>query len=238
MQRVTGLALWRQIAQQLSAEIRRGVFKPGDKLPTEASLAERFAVNRHTLRRAMSELQEQGVVRIEQGRGTFVQEDVIDYPIGKRTRFTENIVSLARRPGGRLLQAQEIPAEPEVAKALGLKRDAWVILIERLYEVDGRPLSVTRHYFPKPRFEGLIDAYRETGSITQSLFRLGLKDYFRESTRAMADLPDAETARLLQQARSQPIVVAESINVDPDGQPVEYAVGRYAGQRVQLVFVP
>lgn len=236
MERVTGVALWRQIEQTLASEIRGPAYKPGDRLPTEAELATRFGVNRHTLRRAVSALQEAGLVRVEQGRGTFVQEDVVDYPVGKRTRFSENIITSNRQPGGRLLRALEIPADAEIARALGLRTGARMILIETLREADGVPLGVATHYFPKARCDGLIEAFRESGSVTRALFSLGIKDYTREQTRVMTRLPVGDEARLLQQARSQPVLVAESINVDAEGLPIEYALARFAGQRVQFVF--
>lgn len=236
MERVTGIALWRQIEQTLATEIRGGSWKPGDRLPTEADLATRFGVNRHTLRRAVGALQEAGLVRIEQGRGTFVQEDVVDYQVGKRTRFSENIITTNRQPGGRLLRGVEVPADRDVARALGVKPGERMLLIELLREADATPLSVASHYFPKARCEGLIEAFEDTGSITRALFRIGIKDYTREMTRVMTRLPVGDEARLLQQARSQPVLVSESVNVDPTGLPIEYALARFAGQRVQFVF--
>ena len=83
------MPLWRQIAQQIEKEIRDRTLHPGDKLPTEWELTERFGVNRHTIRRALSALAEAGVVRAEQGRGTFVQEGLIA-PIW--TQFNRDIL--------------------------------------------------------------------------------------------------------------------------------------------------
>ncbi|QBC42426.1 hypothetical protein C1H71_01845 [Iodobacter fluviatilis] len=62
-----------------------------DRLPNETDLATRFAVNRHTIRRALQAIEAQGLVRIEQGRGTFVQEELIDYQLGRRTRFSHSL---------------------------------------------------------------------------------------------------------------------------------------------------
>src|SRR3546814_943740 len=90
LQRRAGGALWRQIAETLEKDIREQVYEPGQRLPTEAELAERFSVNRHTVRRGIAFLEQEGVLRVEQGRGTFVQERMVDYRLGKRTRFTEN----------------------------------------------------------------------------------------------------------------------------------------------------
>ena len=74
-------ALWRQIVTALEADIAAGVTPPGARLPTEAQLAARFDVNRHTVRRALDDLSRRGRVRVEQGRGSFVTQDVLDYQV-------------------------------------------------------------------------------------------------------------------------------------------------------------
>ncbi|HLB97377.1 MAG TPA: GntR family transcriptional regulator, partial [Acetobacteraceae bacterium] len=84
-----GVALWRQIASQLQQAISAGTYAPGAKLPTEAELSQHFRVNRHTVRRALEELSRAALVRVEQGRGSFVAEDVIEYAVEPRTRFSE-----------------------------------------------------------------------------------------------------------------------------------------------------
>src|SRR3954468_12172996 len=137
-----GVALWRQIAGSLGKEIGAGRLPAGARLPTEAELSARFAVNRHTVRRAMEELQSRGLVRIEQGRGSFVAEDVLDYPLGPRTRFSETIRRQNREPQGRILRLEEIDAEGAVAEALQLRRGRPVIVAERLGLADGRPVVV------------------------------------------------------------------------------------------------
>lgn len=238
MERVTGMALWKQIEAALAGEIRAGLVRPGERLPTEPELAARFKVNRHTVRRAVAALQQSGAVRVEQGRGTFVQEDVLDYQVGRRTRFSENVVTLDRHPGGHLLRALAVPADDEVARHLHVAPGTSLSLIEHLREVDERPVSVSTHYFVEERCEGLIDAYRESGSITQGLFAIGIKDYLRDVTRVTTRLPDRDDARLLQQSRTQPILVSEAVSVDLQQKPLEYSVARFAGQRVQFVFRP
>jgi GntR family phosphonate transport system transcriptional regulator len=236
MERGSGIAMWRQIEDRMRQDIVEGLWKPGDRLPTEAELAERFGVNRHTLRRALAALRDSGLVRIEQGRGTFVQDDVIDYAVTRRTRFTQNITSLERRPSGEIVRTGTIAATAQVATALDLRRGQKVVLVEAVNLVDGRPVSIVAHHFPHARFEGLDQTYRETGSITKALRRHGIDDYLRKLSRVSARLPDADDARLLGMARAQPILYTESINVDLDGRPIEYSIARSAGHRLQLVF--
>ncbi len=230
-----GVALWRQIAGALEGEIGSGRLPPGARLPTEAELSARFAVNRHTVRRAMEELQARGLVRIEQGRGSFVAEDVLDYPVGPRTRFSETIRRQNREPQGRILRLEEIDAEGVVAEALKLRRNRPVVVAERLGLVDGRPVVLGAHYFSVARFPGIARLLAEDSSITRALAALGIADYRRQSTRITARMPSVEEAALLGQARTRPVLVTESVNVDAVGEPVELSIACYAAGRMQIL---
>ena len=232
----TGIAVWRQIAETLAGDIAGGAFGPGEKMPTEAALAQRFAVNRHTVRRAIADLVDRGMVRVEQGRGTFVAEDVVEYAVGDRPRFAEIISSQRRAPGGRLLRAQRLPADEQVAAALRIKRGTPVHMIERLGEVDDRPISISSHYFPAKRFPGLIHYYQEEQSITRSLARCGLSDYLRLTTRVRARRASAEELRTLQLTPNTPVLETEAINTDTDGKRIEFGISRFAANRIELIF--
>jgi GntR family phosphonate transport system transcriptional regulator len=167
LRRLVGVALWRQIQQILEEEISKGVHQPGEQLPTEAQLAERFSVNRHTVRRALAGLEEKGVVRVEQGRGTFVHEQVIDYRLGKRTRFTENLSSQSRSASGSLLEVSEEPADEKVAAALGLAVGTAVIRLLKVGEADGRRISISDHWYPAARCRGIDVHFRALQVLLQ-----------------------------------------------------------------------
>jgi GntR family phosphonate transport system transcriptional regulator len=235
VERGSGETLWRQIARALDQDIRARRLQPGDRLPTEAQLATRFAVNRHTVRRALRTLAESGLVRVEQGRGTFVQERVLDYPLGPRTRFSQIVLASDRLPGHQMLGSAVVKADRRVAKNLGLRPGARVIALETLSFIDGRPSGIGTHYFPAARFDGLIDAYQETGSVTQALARCGVADYRRAVTRIGAVMPSAADAHHLRCARNRPLLETESVNVDGDGKPIEFGLARFVSDRVQLV---
>jgi GntR family transcriptional regulator, phosphonate transport system regulatory protein len=232
--RGSGVALWRQIASQIEQDIAARHFPPGGRLPTENELAARFEVNRHTLRRAVAALEERGLVRIEQGRGTFVQGGAIDYTVGKRTRFSENIRRQAREPSGRLIRAEMVPADATVGRELGLRRGARVVLLETVGMADDVPISIGAHHFPARRFPNLIAAYEKSGSITVALSDAGVEDYSRKSTRVTAGLPDARETGLLEMPRTQPLLICESINVDQDGEVIEFGRASFVADRVQV----
>ena len=235
LDRRAGISLWRQIGAAMEGAIRAGQHAPGDRLPTEAELAARFRVNRHTIRRAMEELESRGIVRVEQGRGSFVAEDVLDYPLGPRTRFSEIIRAQNREPAGRLLRLAEIPAEARIAELLEIRKGRTVILAERIAMADGRPVALGAHHFPASRFPGISALLSQDPSITHALAACGVPDYRRRITRITARMPTAEEAEALQQSRSRPLLVSEAVNVDPEGRPVDATLTRYAAGRTQLV---
>ena len=122
-----GLSIWKQIEKQLLADISGGVFAPGDKMPTEMELVRRFGVNRHTVRRAMAALVDSNVVRVEQGRGAFVQEQILDYPLGSKTRFSQIVSGRHRLPDKRLVSSEVLKATATVAQFLDVKPGTRVI---------------------------------------------------------------------------------------------------------------
>ncbi|HET8996654.1 MAG TPA: phosphonate metabolism transcriptional regulator PhnF [Acetobacteraceae bacterium] len=233
-----GVALWRQIVGYLQRDIDSGALPPGARLPTEAELSQQFRVNRHTVRRALEELSRGGVVRVEQGRGSFVAEDVLDYAVEPRTRFSEWIRRHNKEPSGRVLQLKETTADSRIAAGLGLRSGARVVMLERLGLADDRPVSLTSHYFAAARLPGLLEALRAAPRITEALKAVGVSDYMRQFTRVTARLPSPEEAELLRTGRSRPLLVAENVNVDRDGAVLEFAVGLYPTPRVQIVFEP
>lgn len=235
VERGAGVAVWRQIEQALASEIAASGFGDEGRLPSESELAKRFGVNRHTVRRAVLGLATQGLVSVEQGRGTFVQPGAIDYTIGRRTRFTENLREQGHSASGTVLSTASVKAEPAIAKALGLRTGTLVYRIESLHEADGVPLTHQRGWYPAARFAGLPDVLaRMDGGLSAALAEFGVADYSRRWSRIGSMLPDADTARRLNINRHQPVLRVEHVDVDASGVPIKYGVTHFAADRVQL----
>lgn len=237
IERGRGVALWSQISGILAAEILKGQPRQGEQLPSAQELAERFSVNRHTVRRAIAALEDRNLVRTEQGRGTFVQEQTMDYVISRRTRFTQNMRNLNVEADMEFLEeAREIPP-PKIAQALGLDRHEYVYRIETLDRADGHIVDYSTAYFPAARFPEFPAVYRRLRSVTRALAEFGVADYERKHTRVSARLPDPNTARLMKQPANRPVLYVQSINADTRGMPVQYGITRFSGDWVQLVLM-
>jgi GntR family phosphonate transport system transcriptional regulator len=229
-----GVTRWRQIAESLEAEISEAGFAEG-RLPTEPELAQRFGVNRHTIRRAIAMLADQGLVRVEQGRGTFVASGHIDYLIGRRTRFSANLRREGREAEHRLISTARILADAATAQDLALPLQAPIVEIVALGRADGAPMSYAVHRFPAERFAALPAVFADSQSITAALAVCGVADYTRRVTRLLARMPSALEARYLEQPASRPVLQAESVNVDAAGVPIQRSTTIFSGDRVQIV---
>lgn len=235
IERRNGVSLWRQIADQILHSIAAGDFTEGRALPPEVALAERYGVNRHTVRSAIAALVQEGVLRAEQGRGTFVMaRKRLSYPIGTRTRFSTGLQGQVSDRRSRLLASGVEPPSAAVAEALGLTKGAPTIRIETLGEADGRPVSRATSWFDAARFAGIETAMAETGSVTASLARFGIGDYLRQSTVLSARHADAADIADLALQPGAIVLVTVAVNVTPDGQPIQYAETRFPAERVEL----
>lgn len=238
LRRGGGSPVWRQIADALLAEIAADGLPSGARLPTETTLADRFAVNRHTVRQALAHLQDMGAVQVQQGRGTFVASEPLLYPVGKRTRFTEIVRLQHRLPGGRLVRVRAIAADGPAALDLAVDSGTSLQVLDMLHLVDGQPVSLTAHHFVTGRVGDLEDAVRKHGSITAALAENGVPDYIRTVTRISARHPTNREVGLLDMPRTRPVLVSTSVNALPDGTPIERGIGCFPADRVQITIEP
>lgn len=232
--RNSGVAIWRQIADQIRGDITAGRMASGARLPPEVELASRFSVNRHTIRSAIAALTKEGVLRAEQGRGTFVANSKkLVYRIGERTRFSEILAAQVRETKGILLSHRTEEASPEVAQALGMQ-SGTVIRIDTLHTADGNPVTCATAWFDAARVPNVAEDYRASGSVTFALKAAGIADYLRQSTVIAARHADADDLRHLRLSPGAIVLVATAVNVDMDGRPVEYAKTRFAADRMEI----
>ena len=226
--------IWKSIAATLTAEIAEAHYAPGEKLPTEASLAARFGVNRHTVRHALASLSESGLIHTRRGAGAFVAQTPADYPIGRRVRFHQNLTAAGRVPAKEVLTLQTRAAGPREREALELAEGEDVHVYEGLSLADGQPIALFRSVFPATRFPTLLSGLNETNSVTAALQGAGVADYTRVSTRLTAKQATATQALHLRINEGAPVLRTVAINADLDGKRIEYGHTWFAGDRVTL----
>jgi GntR family phosphonate transport system transcriptional regulator len=230
-----GIALWRRIADGVEQDIAAGAYAAGDRLPGEVEIAQRFGVNRLTVRRAFAELARRGVVRSRRGAGTFVEARRIAYPIGERTRFSEIVGGAGREVGGRLMAEGEEAASAAVAERLEIARGAPVTRLEILRSADGLPICASTTWLAARRAPGIAEIFRTKRGMTAALGHFGIRDYRRHVTRVTAASADALDAQWLRTIEGRPLLLVDSIDVLPSGEPLMTTRSRFAPDRVELV---
>lgn len=226
--------MWLSIAGHLRSDIAEGRYAQGDRLPTEAALSERFGVNRHTVRHAMSQLVEEGLVRTRRGAGAFVAAQPTDYPIGARMRFHENLLAAGRHPEKRILTIETRAAASGEAAALDVPQGATVCAYHGLSYADAQPIALFESVFPVDRLPGIAEALTQNRGVTNALAAVGVSDYTRASTRLTAVLARATQAVHLQVREGDPLLKSTGVNVDSKAVAVEYGRTFFAGDRITL----
>ncbi len=226
-------SVFSQIARVLKDEID-AVYESGDYLPSEQQLAERFTVNRHTLRRAVDELIHSGYVERQHGRGTRVVDRPLDYSMHSKSRFTESLEAKGKRADNQVIRKLIIPARGGVSDQLQIAEGQSVIFMETLRKVDDAPFCVISHFLPLEGLE-LIEADYQGGSLHHFIKTKLKLELNRTESLVTAIQARGDDAMLLNMPHMLPILRVKSLNVNADtGLPVEYAVTRFRSDRIQL----
>jgi GntR family transcriptional regulator len=218
-----------QIREIIRHKIIDGEYGPGDKIPSEAELQEYFGVSRGTIRKAVDSLVAAGMLRREQGMGTFVSEPKIDELLSRLVSFSEEMKLKGKVPGtSHILVSQTVPSKL-VADALDIPPGESVLRIERVRCADSKPVVILTSYLPARL------GVRFNEDFSGSLFELletkygvdiSLGDQVIEAARA-----DQQQAGLLDIEKGDPVLVIRRTSYSKTGIPVEYVEGIYRADR-------
>jgi GntR family phosphonate transport system transcriptional regulator len=185
----------------------------------------------------MAALSMEGKLRVEQGRGTFVEDaPKLSYHVDRRTRFRENLLSQGFEPSGETIAEDVVPASRSVAGALQLAEGAPVHRLLRRDMADGVPINLGFTFQCATRFPDWARLRREGLSVTEAYRAHGITEYFRRSTSVHSRRAREEEAEILQQHVDQPVLVVRKVDVDGHRVPIGHAEGVWAASRVQFVF--
>ena len=226
--------LYLQLKDSLATEITSGRYRSNQRLPSERELSERFRVSRMTVRQALLALAHDGAIYTRVGKGTFVAEPKIDQQLRALTGFSQDVRARGGRPTSRVLEAQVIPAAPDVAAALRIVPDAEVILLARLRLADAVPLAIETAHLPFVLFPELL--HHDFG--VESLYDVLEKDYGCTLTQAEqtieAALASPREIELLEMTPPAAVLRMQRLTLTGDGMPVEYVHSIYRGDRYKF----
>lgn len=225
--------LYVQLMEELETSIRNGVYKPGDKIMTEAEMAREYGVSLITVRKAVGSLMEKGLVVRKQGKGTFVTKPKYSRNMKKLQSFTEMCEQMGVKPGARVLENRLIAADKKVADRLGIEPGSNVVYISRLRLADGEPVQVEKSYFPL-KYAFLLEEDLNNGSMFECLKeKAGAKV---ASSEKMIELcrATAEEAALMDVKKGDYLLFVKSTAYDENGEPMYAGIQLINGDRFSL----
>lgn len=220
------VSLTESCADAIAAAISDGAYAPGAQLPAEAQMASNLGVSRATLRDALRQLQDRGLIIRRHGRGTFVAKRPIRKDLNRNFGITAMIRSGGYRPGTRGLEVRAEEADRELAQSLGLAPGDRVTVVERIRLADDRPVVWSRDAVPR-RYLDVADAEAMSGDEV-SLYGLLHKLHQVTVYRGVAELsPKSATSYLadrLEVRRGAPLLYIKQVDFDGSGTPVLHSV--------------
>ena len=225
--------LYVQLMEELETSIRNGVYKPGDKIMTEAEMAKEYGVSLITVRKAVGSLMEKGLVVRKQGKGTFVTKPKYSRNMKKLQSFTEMCEQMGVKPGAQVLENRLIMADKKVADRLGIGPGSNVVYISRLRLADGEPVQVEKSYFPL-KYAFLLEEDLNNGSMFECLKeKAGAKV---ASSEKMIELcrATAEEAALMDVKKGDYLLFVKSTAYDENGEPMYAGIQLINGDRFSL----
>lgn len=220
-----------RIAQAIRADIRSGRLAPHESIPPERELCHEYGVSRMTARRALTLLEDEGLVRRDGSKGTFVSEPRFALRVGS---FSSEVEKLGYVPSASVIWSETQQATADVARGLQLEWGDPVIAIRRLRRVNGLPLAVETSYYPQALVPGLLE-----GDLSGSLWHeinegYGISMAFTSARVEVITLPSEFSSHLAVRLGSHGMQLTRT-SKDSAGKCVEYAVDIYRSDRVSLI---
>ncbi len=230
--------LYYQLKEMIKQQIESKELKPRDCLPSEREYGEKFQISRMTVRQAITELVNEGLLYRQQGKGTFVAEPKIEQGLMKLTSFTEDMLRRGLEPSARLLSIQKCTADDRVASILKLgemtPKQRQIIVIERLRLADGEPMAIETCHLSYASFPEILGEDLENKSlykILETRYNICLERATQVIEPAVAKTEDA---KLLNIQIGDSILVLGRTTFDQYDTPVEYVSSRYRGDRYKF----
>lgn len=221
------------VRTELLGEISSRRLRPGDQVPTESQLIDKFRVSRTTVRRALRDLETMGLIDRQSGRGSFVREPRVEPRLDRLTGFVEDMEALGLHASASVELIERVRADVEVSDQLQLPTGDLVVHVERVRLANGTPISFDDSYFPLELGSRIADENLEEEpfySIFEGKYGIALAgaDYV-----VSAAVADEKVARLLGIEVGGPVLLLERTSyARPDRRPVLFEHLHFAGARI------
>jgi GntR family transcriptional regulator len=227
---IASVPLHQQIAQVLRARIESGRWPSGDSL-TEQALCEEFRVSRPTLRQALAQLKEVGLLQSRRGVGT----RGVTPPRTKIVRSSGNPLHASLNTQMRVHSVARVSAPAPVAEFLGLARGEEALRFVRVHELDGAPFSVIDAYIPARYAAAFTRASLKSKSVHELLWKRFRLRQGHSAHAVRVARADVEVAALLGVGLADPVLRVQSSVYLADGKPIRWIENSFREERYEYV---
>nr|WMC99563.1 GntR family transcriptional regulator [Aminobacter aminovorans] len=225
--------LWHQAEQAMRTLISSGEWATGAQIPNEERLCDLLGVSRITVRHALRNLEDSGLLSREHGRGTFVRSPTVIAGVRGLTSFTQEMANLGLNLGTRLLDARIIAADAQVAGALEIEEGTPVLQLRRLRLGNDQPIGIQTAHLPAARVPGLLETAASVSSLYETLkASYGIVPQEAREIYRIGEVKP-EDAELIQLKVGSSAFMVERIAFDRSG-PFEFTVSTMRGDRYEI----
>lgn len=228
------LPYYLQLKSVLEEKIDRRELRPGDKLPSEAELCDKFGVSRTVVRQALKDMEYEGLIIKKKGKGAFISEPkILESFVQQLTGFHQDMAAQKRSTRSTVIELDTISCSRRITKILGLRSNARVVLLKRLRFVDDDPIQLVSSYIPYRLCPELLSADFRSQSLYHFLEERGI--FLARGYRTIEAVgATAEEASHLGLEPGSPTIRIESIGYTAEGTPVEYYEAVHRGDRTRF----
>ena len=232
--RSSPLPLYHQLYELLRSEIRSGRWQPGDMLPPELELTERYEVSRTTVRQVLEMLVNESLIYRQRGRGSFVAHPTVEQTLVRIISFTDDMRQRGFESGTEVLSADLVPAPSDIAGRLEIEPGEELARIKRLRLADNEPMSVEESFLVHRHCRGILD-----GDYAQQPLRLALEQghdirWSHARQRIRAIVASRDLAHTLSVEPNSALLFIERVSYSQANVPVEFLRITYRADRYSL----
>lgn len=218
LDRTGPVPLYYQISSRLERAIREGLIPAGARLENEISIGEKLGLSRPTVRRAIQELVDKGLLVRRRGIGTQVVQARVSRPV-ELTSLHEDLSHSGIKPATRVLSLERVPADAQTAALLNVTVGTEVTRIRRLRSADGTPMAVLENFLP-PEFADITAEHLENKGLYEILRARGVTIKIANQTIG-ARRTQGDEHELLDIPKGSPLLTMDRVAFDQGGRVIE-----------------
>ncbi len=231
----TPIPLYFQLKELIKDKIENGDLEEGDLLPPERELAEHFDVSRPTVRQALKELVNEGLLRREKGRGTYVAEGKINYGfIQKLTTFYDDMEEKGYKLKTEVLIQELRDPREFIASRLNISADDKVVFLKRIRYVEEEPIVTVHNFVPSKLCPGLEKVNLENKSLYETIGKEYGLLYSKAEISLEPAVADQDDQKYLKVDKGAPIHLMKNITYAQSGVIFDYFESRFRGDKGKI----